>query len=277
MSDDRGPVTGPGRIERSGLEVLGFVDPAGLVDSGRAWRLVAGLDATVRVPIKGGDLAGRVDAAWLEQARVHGVIGPDGTFLIASGYEKPWLKVRWTAQARLSANLVTEDNPRPGEGEFVTLAEDGSVMCAVTAEEYEVWVIVDAERIHEPDPSRIPIDPATIDIKGLHPLKIFKLFGPQRLQPPFHDGWVLLGFHATAHYLGQIHQLPDAFGDAEARRWCGGREPLHDAPIPLDATQANVLTSAYGLPVDSAKIRYYLEYQTSAQKAAQSQKRQAPA
>jgi hypothetical protein len=277
VSDGRDAEAVPARIERSGLEILGFVESGTLVDSGRAWRLVAGLDAAVRVPIKGGDLADRVDTAWLEQARANGVIAPDDTFLIDTGYEKPWLKVRWTERTRLAANLVSEARPTPGEAEFVTLAEDGSVMCGVTAEEYEVWVIVDAERLRQPDPSRVPIDPATIDIKGLNPLKIFKHFGPQRLQPPFHDGWVLLGFHATARYHGQIHQLPDGFDDAEARRWSGGREPVHDTPIALDAPRAAALTSAYGLPVDAAKILYYLEYQTSAQKAAQTQRRQAPA
>jgi len=95
-------------------------------------------------------------------------------------YEKPWLKVRLTQDTRLAANLTTEANPTPGEAEFVALAEDGSAVCGATPEEYEVWVIADAERIHEPDPSRMPIDPATVDIKGLHPLKIFKLFGPPR-------------------------------------------------------------------------------------------------
>jgi hypothetical protein len=265
------------RIERSGLEILGLVEADALVDTGRAWRLVANLEAAVRVPIKGENLAGRVDAAWLEQARTHGVVAADDTFLIATGYEKPWLKVRWTANTQLAANLVSEANQTPGEAEFVTLAEDGSVMCGVTSEEYDVWVVVDSERIHQPDPKRVPIDPATVDITGLHPLKIFDLFGPQRLQPPFEDGWVLLGFHSTAHYLGQIHQLPTSFGDEDARRWSGGQEPVHSAPIPLAANQATALTSAYGLPVQAEKIAYYLEYQTSTDKAAQSRKRQAPA
>ena len=276
MSDDRDPGVVPAGIERSGLEILGFVESGGLVESGHAWRLVAGLEAAIRVPIAGGDLASRVDTAWLEQARAHGVIAADDTFLIDTGYERPWLKVRWTQHTRLAANLVSKTRPTPGEAEFVTLAEDGSAMCGVTTEEYDIWVILDAERIHQPDPSRIPIDPATIDISGLHPLKIFHLFGPRRLQPPFQDGWVLLGFHATARYLGQIHQLPASFDDAAARQGSGGREPVHDAPIPLDAAQAMTLASTYGLPVHAERILYYLEYQPSADKAAQSRRRRAP-
>lgn len=263
------------RFERCGLEVLGLVESETLVDTGRAWRLIANLDATVRVPIEGENLADRVDAAWLEQARTSGVIAEDDTFLIATGYEKPWLKVRWTPHARLAANLISEANATPGEAEFVTLAEDGGVMCGVTAEEYYVWVISDSERIHQPDPTRIPIDPATVDITKLQPLKIFDLFGPQRLQPPFEDGWVLLGFHAAARYLGQIHELPTAFSDDDARLWSGGRESVRDAPVALDESRAEALTAEYGLPVH-AKIAYYLEYQTSSDKAAQSRKRQAP-
>jgi hypothetical protein len=219
-----------------------------------------------------------VDAAWLEQARTHGVVAADDTFLIATGYEeKPWLKVRWTAHTHLAANLVSEANQKPGEAEFVTLAEDGSVMCGVTTAGYDVWVIVDSERIHQPDPTRIPIDPASVNIAGLHPLKIFDLFGPQRLQPPFEDGWILLGFPGTAHYLGQINQLPASFGDEDARQWSGGQEPVHGAPIPLAADQAAALASAYGLPVHAEEIAYYIEYQTSTGKASQSRKRQAPA
>lgn len=266
------------RIERSGLETLGEVASAALVDTGLAWRLIAGLEATVRVPIRSGgqELAQRVDAAWLEQARTHGVIDADGTFLIAAGYEKPWLKVRWTDRTRLAANLTSDANPRPGEGEFVTLAEDGSVLCGVTAEEYDVWIIVDSEHIHQPDPSRVPIDPTSVDITDMHPLKIFKLFGPHRMHPPFEDGWVLLGFHATARYLGQIHQLPASFDDEQARRWSGGAEPVHGTPIALRPDQAAALASAYGLPVHAAKIAYHLEYQSAAVKADQSSKRQAP-
>ena len=278
MSNAPGGESAHARIERSGLEILGPVESDALVDIGRAWRLVAGLQATVRVPIAGGgeDLARRVDAAWLEQARVHGVIGDDRSFLIAAGYAEPWLKVRWTDRTRLAATLTSASNPLPGEAEFVTLAEDGSVLCGVTAEEYDVWVIVDSEQIHRPDPTRVPIDPATVDLAGLNPLKIFSLFGPQRLQPPFADGWVLLGFHGAAGYLGQIHQLPPSFDDAQARRWSGGAEPAHGTPIPLDPSRAEALTSAYGLPVHAEKITYYLEYETGSAKADQSTKRQAP-
>ncbi|WP_034267810.1 hypothetical protein [Actinospica robiniae] len=217
-----------------------------------------------------------MDAAWLEQARAHGVIGADGTFLIATGYEKPWLEVRRSEHTRLAANLTSEANPHPGEAEFVTLAQDGSVLCGVTTEEYDVWVIVDSEHIHEPDPSRAPIDPASVDTTGMHPLKIFKLFGPHRMHPPFEDGWVLLGFHATARYLGQIHQLPASFDDAQARRWSGDAQPVHGTPIPLCADQAVALASDYGLPVHAAEIAYYLEYQTAACKADQNSKRLAP-
>jgi hypothetical protein len=262
---------------RCGLEILGFDESPTLPAVSRASVLLARIhEPTAQVPIEGEALPERVDAAWREQAAANGVLAADGTFLIAFGVHAPWLKVRLTAYTRLSAHLVAPTRSRPGHGEFVTLAADGSVMCGVTTEEYDVWIIADAERLHAPEPVQQPVDPAPYAGAGLHPMMIFHLFGPKRLHPPFEDGWVLLGFFRSSRALAQVHQLPASFDDEDARRYAGGRAPDHGIPIALDAAQAAAITSAFELPVRAEEIRYFLEYETSTGKTALTQGRRAP-
>ncbi|WP_157435615.1 hypothetical protein [Actinospica robiniae] len=87
----------------------------------------------------------------------------------------------------------------------------------MTSEDYDIWVLVDSERLHAPDPVLEPIGPTPFAGTGLGPLQIYSLFGPRRLHPPFDDGWMLLGFFRSSGALAQIHRLPASFDDEEAR------------------------------------------------------------
>lgn len=136
-----------------GLDVLGPVVDAQLPSTEWAGHLTAGInEPTSTVPLAEDQLSTKVDAEWLRLARKHGVVDSEGIFLIALARSLPWMEVRLTDVARLSEHL-SGANHRPGQGEFVTMARDGSVMCGVTTEEYHVWLIVDSELLHVTPPS----------------------------------------------------------------------------------------------------------------------------
>lgn len=141
----------PELVRRAGLEPLGFVAADGLPAPRDAWRVLAsgGTVPTVRVPLGGPDLAGRVEAEWRRLAESHGLFDGDGCFLIMPAMRgadtAPWMKVRLTAQSHLARNLV--GNAKPGEAEFAAMALDGSVMCGATTEEYDVWLVVERDRM----------------------------------------------------------------------------------------------------------------------------------
>lgn len=264
-------------VESAGLVPLGPLPaPAAPLASGPsrvdlpapAWamHLAAGLGTpAVTVPLDVPDLPGQVDAAWLRLARGHGVVDEDGAFLIALSRALPWMRVRLGGQPRLSQVLVP-DGARPGHAEFVTMAQDGSCMCAVTTEEYAVWVLVDDTALHRSPPPPVP---AGLGTAGLNPLQLHRLFRPDRLEPPLRDGWVLLGFDRRARRLARLHEAPPGF--VPGRGGSGGRDffPLTDA-------EAEAIGTAWGIPVDPAVLTYCLEYETAQTKATQTTRRPMP-
>jgi hypothetical protein len=193
-------------------------------------------------------------------------VDADGTFLIAVSRALPWMRVRLGEQLRLSQVLVP-DGGRPGHAEFVTMAQDGSCLCAVTTEEYAVWVLVDDTALHRSPPP--PPDPAGVDTASLNPLQLHRLFRPDRLQAPLRDGWVLLGFDRRARRLARLHEAPPGFAPDRSRQ--EGREPLL-----LTDAEAEAIGAAWGVPVDPAVLLYYLEYESAQAKAAQTTRRPLP-
>ncbi|MFC1434194.1 hypothetical protein ACEZDB_26455 [Streptacidiphilus sp. N1-3] len=273
-------VTDPGTEEllrRSGLVLLGTVADQGLPSTDRAWHAVAGVHRpTAAVPLATEDLAAAVDAGWLTAARECGVLAPgvpdrDGTFLIALSRHEPWTEVRLGDRVRLAEHLVGE-NARPGQGEFVTLARDGSVTCGVTTEEYDVWIVADSKHLHAAPPT--PADPAGADLSKLNFMQVNRLFEAERLRPPYQDGWTLLAFHRTARYLTRLHELGD---EATELPWFPAPSAQAAELIPLTAAQARELGAAAAVPIDDDRLAYYLEYQTAAVKSRQGKTRRLPA
>jgi hypothetical protein len=131
-------------LAAAGLEVLGTVDLAGDLAPADAWRRVVSLAARPAVEVADDvvDADARVDAAWRDLARRHGVRADDGTFLISlpgpGASTAPWTAVRLTDQTRLAHHLAVN----PGEPEFVTASADGTAVLGVTTEEYAVWLVV---------------------------------------------------------------------------------------------------------------------------------------
>lgn len=274
-------------VERAGLVPLGFLTAAapvpapdtasgpdsggspaeGLPSSAWAMHLAAGLGTpAATVPLDLPDLPAQVDATWLRLARAHGIVDAEGSFLIALSRALPWMRVRLGDEMRLSQVLVP-DGCRPGHAEFVTMAQDGRCMCAVTTEDDGVWVLVDDTALHRSPPP--PPDPAVVDTASLNALQLHRLFRPDRLQPPLRDGWVLLGFDRRARRLARLHEAPPGFAPERTRQ--EGREPL-----PLTDGEAEAIGAAWGAPVDTAVLTYYLEYESVPAKAAQTTRRPPP-
>lgn len=275
----------PGLIEEelprlardAGLEPLGFVAADGLPSPRDAWRILAsGSTApTARIPLGGPDLAGRVEAEWRRLAEQNGLFDGDGTFLImpaAPGADGvPWLKVRLTAQARLAEVLV--GNSKPGQAEFAAIDVGGTVLCGATTEDDDVWLVVDRERLRPDraatDSAADPeaVDLSAIDWSQLGVLQTSKYFLPDRLRPPYRDGWALLGFLRSGRYLARVHEVPESLGETEVADLIGAPVDQRAPMLPLTAEQAETLGARLGVPINDVAIAYYLEFLTGEQKS----------
>lgn len=131
-------------LRASGLMVLeassSFVGPAPM----DAWRIIIGGNTvpTVRVATDSEfDYLSDVDRSWESVAEELGIFGNDGEFLISVAGSPigrlPWARVRPDQDRSLARHLVSN----PGEPEFVAMSVDARVICGVTTEEYEIWVV----------------------------------------------------------------------------------------------------------------------------------------
>jgi len=261
----------PDLLTASGLIPLGAVHDDRLPSPERAWHITAGVRTpTVAVPVSVPGLASAVDAEWLRLSRHHHVLDDHDTFLIALSRSRPWERVRLSDHSRLAELLTGADAPA-GHAEFVTMATDGSVICGVTTEEHAIWLIVDSELLHTPPPPPPPQAPAPseADLTTLQPMQIDRLFAPHRLTPPLHDGWVLLGFHRLAKRLVRLHELPGTVTGTTASAWAGQPITAGGDGVELSDDQALLIGDAVGVPVDTPRLAYRLEYQSAAVKAEQ--------
>ncbi|MGW7054298.1 PE-PGRS family protein [Streptomyces sp. NPDC054887] len=137
-------MTGGGRetlhdvVDRAGLELVDFGAGAeGDVLAPRAaWRAMIGqeVEPTTEVRLDHPSLAAEVDAQWYRLATEHGLIGPDGAFLVQIFSHDYWSKVRLIDRWDLAGTTGHE---------FVTLSLDGDTLIGVTGEEYTVWLVVE--------------------------------------------------------------------------------------------------------------------------------------
>lgn len=136
-------------LESAGLTVL---DPAwtgvGLSPMD-AWRPVISGNAVpnARLPVtEAGDHLDAVEERWEGLCEQFAIFGESSDFLISvageGATEAPWARVRPAGRMRLAHVL----GPVEGEPEFVAMSIDGTAVCAVTTEEYEVWIV--ASRLH---------------------------------------------------------------------------------------------------------------------------------
>lgn len=127
----------------SSLVVLDVPPPSGVPGTSEAWRKVVNIETepAARVSQSLPDALSEVDRQWLAQAERESLFAEDGSFLISvagpGAFEAGWVRVRWPGNARLASTLVQDE----GSLEFVAMSTDGRVLCAVTTEEYDFWIV----------------------------------------------------------------------------------------------------------------------------------------
>ncbi|MFI5793428.1 hypothetical protein [Streptomyces sp. NPDC051677] len=138
-------------LESAGLSIL---DPAW---SGQAptpmaaWLPIISGSATptarVRIQEEGRHLP-EVEGKWRDIAESSALFGERGEFLISvagkGAATAPWALVRRTPEMALAQRIASVG----GEPEFVAMSVDGRVVCGVTPEEYDVWIV--AELMDQP-------------------------------------------------------------------------------------------------------------------------------
>lgn len=132
------------RIKAAGFDVIDAqYQLEGLPSEMAAWKPV--ISSLARpdhvVPYSEDDALTKVEGHWQRLARQNHVVGPDNTLLVSLTRRRAdsggWVRVA------LPAGRVDLDKlgPNPGEPEFVAMSMDGSAVCGVTAEEYELWIV----------------------------------------------------------------------------------------------------------------------------------------
>ncbi|GAA2412908.1 hypothetical protein GCM10010420_47950 [Streptomyces glaucosporus] len=132
------------KISSSGLVVRDTPPPSGVPAASEAWRKVANIETepVIKVSQSLPDAMSEVDRQWLAQAKKESLFAEDGSFLISvagpGASEEGWVCVQWPGSASMASTLFqAERSP-----EFVAMSMDGRVLCAVTTEEYDFWIVV---------------------------------------------------------------------------------------------------------------------------------------
>lgn len=132
------------QVSSSGLVVLGIPPPSGVPGTSEAWRKVVNIETepAVRVGHSLPDALSEVDRQWLAHAERESLFPEDGSFLISvagpGAFEAGWTCVRWPGNTSLASTLVHDE----GSPEFVAMSMDGRLLCGVTTEEYDYWIVV---------------------------------------------------------------------------------------------------------------------------------------
>ncbi|MFJ6249374.1 MULTISPECIES: hypothetical protein [unclassified Streptomyces] len=132
------------RIASTGLTISSDPAPSDVPPVREAMLSVSNweVEPTSTVPLDHANALQEVDQNWHAHAARNGLFGNDGSFLLSvsgAGSRKfGWAMVKWSPGAELAPRLA-----RAEEGlDFVAMSVDGRVVCAVTEEEYEYWIVV---------------------------------------------------------------------------------------------------------------------------------------
>jgi hypothetical protein len=127
----------------AGFEVLEASDMAeGLPSEHAAWKPIVSSLARPEwsVALTANDAVEQVERQWRRLVHEQGLASGDGTLLISLTRQDDdggWVVVR-LPEGPLALDAL---GPNPGEPEFVAMSLAGDVVCGVTAEEYELWVV----------------------------------------------------------------------------------------------------------------------------------------
>ncbi|MEU7559213.1 hypothetical protein [Streptomyces eurythermus] len=125
------------RLENASLEVLGpFSGPGPSV--AEAFRRVMHVEAkpAEKIPCDTPDIADKINEAWDARARNSGVLGEDGTFLVAGSLKYGWVRVRLTMESCLHSMHDSD-----GDLLFIARSLSGHRVCAVSREGSEYWIL----------------------------------------------------------------------------------------------------------------------------------------
>lgn len=126
------------RFREAGLVVGGPFGDGDRPTATEAFHVTAHIDVVprARVPKREDGALRRAQDLWLAVAREHGVVSPDGSFLVSAGMKGGWLHAEFTDRTDLS-RLADPD----GYIEFLARSPDGTRLCALSTEGDEHWVI----------------------------------------------------------------------------------------------------------------------------------------
>ncbi|WIX99185.1 hypothetical protein QRX60_34755 [Amycolatopsis mongoliensis] len=132
-------------LEAAQIEVIDEVWTGQVAGPSDAWRLIVGGNVVPSATVSrrvDGEYLDEVDASWGRLGREGGMFGPNGEFLVSVGGaglgDLPWARVRCEPASVMVHHLAAIT----GEPEFVAMSVDGTVVCGVTTEEYDVWIIL---------------------------------------------------------------------------------------------------------------------------------------
>ncbi|MFI6287827.1 hypothetical protein ACIBCM_24295 [Streptomyces sp. NPDC051018] len=127
-----------------GLTPLGESAPEGVPTVDQALLSVTNMEVrpTRTVPVDSPDAWGEVDRQWLSLARDNALFTEDGRFLIVlpgpGAVESGWVPVQWVDGVEISSRL----SHRKENVDFLAMSLDGKVLCAVTEEDSDYWIIL---------------------------------------------------------------------------------------------------------------------------------------
>ncbi|MFE5911368.1 hypothetical protein ACFQ6B_20090 [Streptomyces wedmorensis] len=130
-------------LGRQALEEAGGEVPKSAPDPEKASVAVTGgfVQPTARVPHSDPAARDRLDALWHKEADRMGILDGNREFLLLATYPgslaRGWIRMRDSIGDHLPSRIAAASGSR----EFIAVSLDGKSLCAVSAEEYEDWIV----------------------------------------------------------------------------------------------------------------------------------------
>ncbi|MFB7370799.1 hypothetical protein ACFC0D_13270 [Streptomyces sp. NPDC056222] len=131
------------RLETAGLVVMGRAVPDGFPEVMSAVYAVNGIEVQPSDSISDSlvDAAAELDRRWDARAAAVRLVSAAGEFYILApgpgGHEVGWIHVADTVGRALPSRIAAATGSRS----FIALSLDGTSLCAVSVEEYDLWIV----------------------------------------------------------------------------------------------------------------------------------------
>ncbi|MGA5217716.1 hypothetical protein ACPCAE_16850 [Streptomyces cinereoruber] len=130
-------------LTRQGLRDARREIPAGILQPKKASLIVYGGNnqPTLIVPRRGPSAGDQVDALWHQEAERLEIFDRDREFLLFATYPgtlaRGWIRVKDSNGTRTPSRIAAAT----GHSDFIAVSLDGKSLCAVSYEEYEIWIV----------------------------------------------------------------------------------------------------------------------------------------